>query len=105
MLHPRFTGAFKRDRKRAGRRGKTLEKLDDLIRRLAREEKLEAHFRDHKLGGEWNDFRECHLELGLVGAAGGTRSGAVPSGSRTSELRAPKTSRRMGVRSGREKVE
>ena len=62
MLHPRFTGAFKRDRKRAGRRGKTLEKLDDLIRRLAREEKLEAHFRDHKLGGEWNDFRECHLE-------------------------------------------
>ena len=62
MLHPRFTGAFKRDRERAGRRGKTLEKLDDLIRRLAREEKLEAHFRDHKLGGEWNDFRECHLE-------------------------------------------
>jgi mRNA interferase YafQ len=62
MLHPRFTGAFKRDRKRAGRRGKTLEKLDDLICRLTREEKLEPHFRDHKLGGEWNDFRECHLE-------------------------------------------
>ena len=62
MLHPRFTGAFKKDRKRAGRRGKTLEKLDDLMRRLARDEKLEAHFRDHKLGGEWKDFRECHLE-------------------------------------------
>jgi mRNA interferase YafQ len=62
MLRLRFTGAFKRDRKRAGRRGKTLDKLDDLMRRLASEEKLEARFGDHKLGGEWKDFRECHLE-------------------------------------------
>jgi len=32
MLRLRFTGAFKKDRKRAGRRGKTLDKLDDLMR-------------------------------------------------------------------------
>lgn len=62
MLRPRFTGAFKKDRKRAGRRGKPLDKLDNLMRRLANEEKLEARFRDHKLGGLWKDFRECHIE-------------------------------------------
>lgn len=61
MLRPRFTGAFKKDRKRAGRRGKAVEKLDALMRRLASEEKLEARFRDHRLSGEWKDFRECHI--------------------------------------------
>jgi len=30
--------------------------------RLANEEKLEARFRDHKLGGPWKDFRGCHIE-------------------------------------------
>jgi mRNA interferase YafQ len=62
MLRLGFTGIFKRDRKRAGRRGEPLDKLDDLMRRLANEEKLEARFRDHKLSGEWKDFRECHIE-------------------------------------------
>ena len=56
MLRPRFTRAFKQDRKRAGRRGKDLDKLDKLLRRLANEEQLETRFRDHKLGGEWKDF-------------------------------------------------
>jgi mRNA-degrading endonuclease YafQ of YafQ-DinJ toxin-antitoxin module len=36
MLRPRFTGPFKRDRKRAGRRGKDLDKLDALMRLLAK---------------------------------------------------------------------
>ena len=51
MLRPQFTGAFKKDRKRSGRRGKALDKLDQLMRRLANEEKLEARFRDHPLSG------------------------------------------------------
>ena len=62
MLRPRFTGAFKKDRKRAGRRGKDLYKLDALMRRLANEEQLEARYRDHKLTGPWQDFRECHVD-------------------------------------------
>lgn len=62
MLHPRFTGAFKKDRKRAGRRGKDLDKLDTVMRRLANEEPLEPRLRDHKLSGAWKDFRECHIE-------------------------------------------
>jgi len=62
MLRPRFTGAFKKDRKRADRRGKNLDKLDSVMRRLANEEQVEPRFRDHKLSGEWKDFRECHVE-------------------------------------------
>jgi mRNA-degrading endonuclease YafQ of YafQ-DinJ toxin-antitoxin module len=44
MLRPRFTGAFKRDRKRAGRRDKDLDKLDTVMRQLANEEPLEPQF-------------------------------------------------------------
>lgn len=62
MLRPRLTGAFKKDWKRADRRGKELDKLDSIMRRLAKEEQLEARCRDHKLSGEWKDFRECHVE-------------------------------------------
>lgn len=62
MLRPQFTGAFKRDRKRAHRRGKDLGKLETVMRRLANGERLEPRLRDHGLSGEWQDFRECHLE-------------------------------------------
>jgi DNA-damage-inducible protein J len=34
MLEPRFTGAFKRDRKRAAKRGKDIRKLDAVVRQL-----------------------------------------------------------------------
>lgn len=62
MLCPRFTGTFKRDRKRASRRGKDIGKLDIVMERLANEDQLEVRFRDHALSGEWKDFRECHIE-------------------------------------------
>jgi mRNA interferase YafQ len=61
MLRPRFTRAFKQDRKRARRRGRDLDKLETVMRHLANEEPLEPRFRDHKLSGEWKDFRECHV--------------------------------------------
>ena len=32
------------------------------MRRLAHQEQLEPRCRDHKLSGEWQDFRECHVE-------------------------------------------
>ena len=62
MLRPRFTTAFRRDRKRVGRRGKDLQKLDSMLRRLVMEERLEPRYRDHKLAGEWQDCRDCHIE-------------------------------------------
>ena len=45
MLSPGFTRAFREDRKRAGRRGKDLGKLNKLMRRLAGDEQLEARFK------------------------------------------------------------
>lgn len=66
MLHPRITGAFRKDRKRAHRRGKGLGKLETLMRRLANEERLEPRRRDHRLSGKWNDLRECHVEPDLA---------------------------------------
>lgn len=61
MLRPRATSAFRKDWKRATRRGKDLDTLDALMRRLANEEQLEPRFRDHKLSGNWQGFRECHV--------------------------------------------
>lgn len=62
MLRSRATGAFRRDRKRADRRGKDLGKLDSIMRRLANEEAPERRYRDHTLTGAWDGFRECHME-------------------------------------------
>jgi mRNA-degrading endonuclease YafQ of YafQ-DinJ toxin-antitoxin module len=44
MLRPRFSGAFKRDRKRTGRRGKDLDKLDTVMRQLANEDRSSPSF-------------------------------------------------------------
>jgi addiction module RelE/StbE family toxin len=66
MLRPRATRAFKRDWKRAGRRGKHLATLQTVMRHLTNEERLEAPFRDHKLAGDWQGFRECHIRAGLA---------------------------------------
>ncbi|MBA3646609.1 MAG: type II toxin-antitoxin system YafQ family toxin [Gemmatimonadaceae bacterium] len=62
MRRFRLSGSFKRDRKRAERRGKDLTAMETVMRRLALGERLEAPFRDHKLKGEWRDSRECHIE-------------------------------------------
>ncbi len=56
------TSRFKRDYKRAKKRGYDVAKLIEVIERLARGEKLEQRFRDHPLLGEYGDCRECHLE-------------------------------------------
>jgi len=62
MLPIRTTAKFKRDLKRATRQGRDLEKLKYVIQTLAVPEPLPPEFKDHKLKGEWRDFRECHIE-------------------------------------------
>lgn len=66
MLRTRFSGSFKRDRKRAERRGKDVTVLDSVIRLLAAEQCLDSRFQDHKLKGEYVGCRECHLEYDWV---------------------------------------
>lgn len=62
MLIPVYTRQFARDIKRMKRRGKNPEKLKIIIRSLISEEPLDPIQRDHKLIGNWQGRRECHIE-------------------------------------------
>ncbi len=58
----RFTNRFKKDIKLATKQGKDLDKLFDIIEKLAQGETLEAKYRDYSLIGDYKGTRECHIE-------------------------------------------
>jgi mRNA interferase YafQ len=62
MLIPSFTNQFGKDLKKMERRGKALGKIKKVIRKLVNEERLEPNFKDHKLIGNYQGRRECHIE-------------------------------------------
>jgi mRNA interferase YafQ len=62
MLAPVYTRQFDRDVERMKRRGKNLDKLKILIRSLLKGGQLDPIHRDHKLIGNWQGRRECHIE-------------------------------------------
>jgi mRNA interferase YafQ len=53
---------FKRDVDRMLKRHKDVNKLKDIIQRLADAEKLPQKNKDHQLKGTLKDCRECHVE-------------------------------------------
>ncbi len=55
------TSTFKKDYKRAKKRGLDLEKLRRTVELLADGKPLPASLRDHALTGNWAQHRECHL--------------------------------------------
>lgn len=40
--------------------------IENIIDRLANDEILEPKYKDHKLKGEYKDFRECHIKPDLL---------------------------------------
>jgi mRNA interferase YafQ len=62
MLTPTFNRQFDKDLKRMQKRRKNIEKIKILIRSLIAEENLDSIHRDHKLIGNWQGRRECHIE-------------------------------------------
>ena len=62
MLIPVRTTQFKRDVKLSERRGCSLPKLVNVMEKLAKEEPLDPNFKDHKLGGDYKNHRECPIE-------------------------------------------
>jgi mRNA interferase YafQ len=56
------TSQFKKDFKRAKKRGKDTDKLKDVIRSIVGGLPLEERFTDHALGGKWSGSRDCHIE-------------------------------------------
>lgn len=62
MLKPSFTKQFDRDLKRMLKRGKEKEKIKFIVSRLINEERLEPKYNDHKLIGNYEGRRACHIE-------------------------------------------
>ena len=65
----RRTARFKKDYKREsrGRHGATLANdLREVVSFLAADSALAANYRDHSLGGMWQDHRDCHIKPDLV---------------------------------------
>ena len=60
--HIKFTSAYKKSYKRAKKRGLNLKLLDDAVEALGQGHKLDAKYRDHALHGNWEGFREYHIQ-------------------------------------------
>lgn len=58
----KFTSRFKKDLKQAKKQGKDIEKLFDIVEKIAKDEKLDEKYRDHPLAGNFKGSRECHIE-------------------------------------------
>ncbi len=53
---------FRKDLKLAAKRGYDMNKIKNVIEKLANGEILEAKYRDHLLTGDYGGFRECHIQ-------------------------------------------
>ncbi|MEX6509095.1 type II toxin-antitoxin system YafQ family toxin [Jiella sp. M17.18] len=62
MLTPVRSAQFRRDVKRAERRGKDLAKLREVLILLMQDRALPPRYRDHPLKGDWLGWRDAHIE-------------------------------------------
>lgn len=64
MLKPKFTGQFKKDFKKAVKRGCDPKKLERIVTLLCEEKVLPAENRDHALvnSRSYKNMRECHID-------------------------------------------
>ena len=53
---------FRKSLKRMLRRGKDINKINDVILKLANGETLDPKYRDHALSGDLEGLRDCHIE-------------------------------------------
>jgi len=56
------TSQFKKDVKRAGKRGEDLTKLREVMELLIEGGSLPPEFKDHPLRGNFASSRDCHIE-------------------------------------------
>ena len=59
-----ITSAFKKQLKSIKKRNKSLDKLTEVVNKLANNETLDEKYRDHQLVNteRFKDCRECHIE-------------------------------------------
>ena len=53
---------FRKSLKKTIRRGKDINKINDVILKLAMGESLPPQYRDHALSGDLEGLRDCHIE-------------------------------------------
>lgn len=63
MLTIRYEATFRKDFKRIVKRGYDIRLLEEVIEILASGNLLPEKYKDHKLSGDYKDFRECHITL------------------------------------------
>ena len=61
MLSIRYQVTFKKDYKRIKKRGYDIRLLEKVIALLAKGQPLPAQYRDHRLSGDYDGCRECHI--------------------------------------------
>jgi len=62
MLPIRPTSRFKKDLKMATKQRRNIKEPHHVLEQLALPAPLPPKYKDHKLKGNWIDFRECHIE-------------------------------------------
>lgn len=53
---------FRKSLKKMIRRGKDINKINDVILKLANGETLDPKYKDHALSGDLDGLRDCHIE-------------------------------------------
>jgi len=62
MIKVTTTTKFEKSKKRMKKRGKDFSKLKKVISYFATEELLPMKYKDHILKGNYQGYRECHIE-------------------------------------------
>lgn len=62
MLDIQYEATFKRDFKRAVKRGLNPELLEEVVGLLAEGKSLPIKYKDHALSGVYSGYRECHIQ-------------------------------------------
>ncbi|KAF0144994.1 MAG: hypothetical protein FD156_1321 [Nitrospirae bacterium] len=62
MLKAKTTKQFEKDFKLIIKQGRDLEKLKTIMKKLTNQEPLDMRYKDHKLIGNLEGHRECHIE-------------------------------------------
>ena len=62
MLKIVVSNRFRKDLENAKKRNLNLKLLEEVVNKLANQEKLDEKYHDHPLLGKYSDFRECHIK-------------------------------------------
>ena len=66
MYSIEYSNKYHKSYKLAQRRGLDVGLLNDVVRQLAEGKTLDVKYKDHKLSGDYKNFRECHIQFDWV---------------------------------------